>query len=225
MAMCPNCGQIIMNGDPYCSHCGTALSWSADDSSSRGGLFSEDVILRDIPITSFDMALERLNVSANTVRAIKRDVDITRAGDCRINIVHTYHEYGIKITFIRQNRYFKTTDSIKFDPASNRIMGHYFYSDFTGLRHADWFMSAVRKKEAESGLEFYDCGGGYDSRYDWQNGRFELKSGCEVIAHFIEDESYYRGYKVNFNRHGLEYGYERYERGNVQQALRDYDFF
>lgn len=71
MAMCPNCGQIIMNGDPYCSHCGTALNWSADDSSSRGGLFSEDVILRDIPITSFDMALERLNVSANTVRAIK----------------------------------------------------------------------------------------------------------------------------------------------------------
>ena len=31
MPTCPNCGSIIMNGDPYCSHCGTTLRWSSDD--------------------------------------------------------------------------------------------------------------------------------------------------------------------------------------------------
>ena len=27
MPTCPNCGEIVMNGDPYCSHCGTVLKW------------------------------------------------------------------------------------------------------------------------------------------------------------------------------------------------------
>lgn len=31
MATCPNCGEIIMTGDPYCPHCGTTLIWSDDD--------------------------------------------------------------------------------------------------------------------------------------------------------------------------------------------------
>lgn len=35
MPTCPDCGSIIMEGDPYCSHCGAHLSWS-DDYESRG---------------------------------------------------------------------------------------------------------------------------------------------------------------------------------------------
>ena len=31
MGTCPNCGEIVMEGDPYCSNCGTTFSW-ADDS-------------------------------------------------------------------------------------------------------------------------------------------------------------------------------------------------
>ena len=31
MPTCPNCGEIIMEGDPYCSHCGTAFMWYHDD--------------------------------------------------------------------------------------------------------------------------------------------------------------------------------------------------
>lgn len=32
MATCPDCESIIMEGDPYCSHCGAHLSWSSEDS-------------------------------------------------------------------------------------------------------------------------------------------------------------------------------------------------
>lgn len=31
MPTCPNCGEIVMQGDPYCSHCGTAFRWREDE--------------------------------------------------------------------------------------------------------------------------------------------------------------------------------------------------
>ena len=31
MATCPNCGEIVMNGDPYCTNCGTTFRWYFDD--------------------------------------------------------------------------------------------------------------------------------------------------------------------------------------------------
>lgn len=35
MPTCPDCGSIIMEGDPYCSHCGAHLSWNEDYSPQR----------------------------------------------------------------------------------------------------------------------------------------------------------------------------------------------
>ena len=31
MTTCPNCGSIVMNGDSYCTHCGSTLRWSGND--------------------------------------------------------------------------------------------------------------------------------------------------------------------------------------------------
>lgn len=31
MPTCPNCGSIVMQGDPYCSHCGARFEWSNAD--------------------------------------------------------------------------------------------------------------------------------------------------------------------------------------------------
>lgn len=28
MSVCPNCGSLVLEGDPYCEHCGTHLSGS-----------------------------------------------------------------------------------------------------------------------------------------------------------------------------------------------------
>ena len=28
MPTCPNCGSIVMEGDPYCSHCGAHFKWN-----------------------------------------------------------------------------------------------------------------------------------------------------------------------------------------------------
>ena len=35
MPTCPNCGEIVMNGDPYCSHCGTTFNWGYDEEYER----------------------------------------------------------------------------------------------------------------------------------------------------------------------------------------------
>lgn len=35
MATCPDCGSIIMEGDPYCSHCRAHLNWVFDDGEDR----------------------------------------------------------------------------------------------------------------------------------------------------------------------------------------------
>ena len=31
MPTCPNCGSIVMEGDPYCSHCGAHFKWNHFD--------------------------------------------------------------------------------------------------------------------------------------------------------------------------------------------------
>lgn len=38
MPVCPNCGEIVMEGDPYCSHCGATFIWDDDE---YDGCYSE----------------------------------------------------------------------------------------------------------------------------------------------------------------------------------------
>ena len=42
MPTCPNCGEILMTGDPYCTHCGATIRWY-DDEEDGGGLSEVDV--------------------------------------------------------------------------------------------------------------------------------------------------------------------------------------
>ena len=36
MPTCPNCGSIVMDGDPYCSHCGAPFKWNHADEPDSG---------------------------------------------------------------------------------------------------------------------------------------------------------------------------------------------
>ena len=35
MPTCPNYGFIVMEGDPYCSHCVTAFQWSDEEETEK----------------------------------------------------------------------------------------------------------------------------------------------------------------------------------------------
>lgn len=38
MPTCPNCGEIVMNGDPYCPHCGATFRWVSDEEDEEDNL-------------------------------------------------------------------------------------------------------------------------------------------------------------------------------------------
>ena len=224
MPTCPNCGSIIMEGDPYCFICGTAFRWSGETNSSTGQ--TPETGFNDVSIEEFGLSLEALNLSANILSGIKKSVDISKAQKGTVfSIRQAYPEDNIEIIFKRKNKYFSTTDNVIYSYYRNRIDGHYFSSNFHALKNAEWFKRAVSRKESETGLKFHDCGGGYDAKYDWhQTNTFALKEGCEVIAHFIENDCSYRGFPVDFKNHALRNDSKSYDRASSRDALSDYDW-
>lgn len=214
-----------MNGDPYCTHCGTALRWQSDncDYESRSGLTA--TVRSNIPVNLFFSCLSEFGLSANTISCIKRDFNVSNAGNAVVTVGQQFPDADLDITFIRQNRYFKTVDSLRYSILFNKIDGHGFRSDFTKLKNTAWFRDAISAKESATGLKFYDCGGGYDAKWDFEKSKFELKDGCRVIAHFHEDRYYTRGFEVDFKGHGLKNQSERYERVSPYDLVRDYDWY
>lgn len=45
MPTCPNCGETVMKGDPYCPHCSSTLKWySPEDNSKEDSQYKNDEI-------------------------------------------------------------------------------------------------------------------------------------------------------------------------------------
>lgn len=221
---CSNCGEIIMNGDSYCIHCGTALRWSGDDYNSGRRSRPIEIVRTNIPVESFLLSLYEFDISSATINCIKRDLNVSKAKNSVVNIGQPFPGADLDIVFIRQNKYFSTVDSVKYSLFPSKIEGYYFRSDFTNLKNTSWFKEAIRKKEAETGLQFYDCGGGYDAAMNWDNNTFELKEGCEVVAHFIKDEFRYLGFGVDFKNHRLEIKSKEYDRATPYDLTADYNW-
>ena len=92
------------------------------------------------------------------------------------------------------------------------------------MENTDWFIEAVKQKENETGKQYYCCGGAYDAHWDWERSKFELKDGCEVVAHFHEDENNTKGYKVDFKYHRLNSESETYGKTSPYEIVADYDW-
>ena len=230
MPTCPNCGEIVMNGDPYCPHCGATFRWVEDEyemrASKPSGRPSLEMRILNVPIGLFYSRLDDLHEPGYIIAGLKKSIDFSKApAGTTVNIGQPYPEGDIDITFIRKNKYFSTADSLRYRADIVRLDGYYFRSDFRNLKDAEWFKRAVRQKETETGLKFYDCGGGYDARYDWDRNTFELKKGCEVIAHFIESEYSYRGFPVDFKNRRLKSESKTYDRTPPAQIVYDYDWY
>ncbi len=220
MPTCPNCGEIVMNGDPYCSHCGTVFRRDNDNYDVTHESRPKKIV-KKVPITSFIACLYEFNISEITINAIKRDLNVSKVKNATVNIGQEFPDADLDITFIRENKYFETVDSLKYSRFPNKIDGHCFRSDFTKLKNTAWFKNAIKQKENNIGLKFYDCGGGYDAEWDWNNNTFELKEGCEVIAHFIQDNFYYRGFVVDFKNHRLKNESKEYDRATPYDLIEN----
>lgn len=228
MPTCPNCGEIVMNGDPYCPHCGTTFRWVEEEYEmrySRGARRPIEVRLLDISIQAFYRNLEKLQEPSHITAGIRNSIDISKVRDARVNIVQPYPGGDIDISIIRKNKYFSTTDSIVYDYSSNEIGRYGFRSSFNGLNDAEWFRSAVRKKESITGRKFHECAGGYDAHWETDRANIlELRPGCKVVAHFIKDEYSTIGYEVDFKNHRLKDEPKRYDRISTYDLVMDYDW-
>lgn len=229
MPTCPNCGSILMNGDPYCPHCGTIFKRVDDEMYSSGGSSRQYSQIRfiDEPMEMFNSRLGGLHEPKHIIEGLRKSIDVSKAtGNTTFTLRQAYSGGDIEMSFKRQNKYFSTTDSIRYSCVMNKIDGHSFINNFYNLKNAQWFKDAVSKKESQTGLEFYDLGGGYDASWNWDKTNvFKLKEGCEVIAHFIEDEYHYKGFVVDFENHGLKYDSKRYERTSPYDLVKDFDWY
>ena len=166
MATCPNCGEIVMDGDSYCSHCGSTLRWNSDDDAGSHDE-SDDSYMYDL----FDQMLksglstdERLELFEKYLfltdsmrEVLKESIRETETlYKCRFIMPYT-KSYPVTYIFFRQDTYrdvmifercYVEYDPGRFDPDQAEI--HYLYNR---LYASEKFRREVARIERE-GLKF-----------------------------------------------------------------------
>ena len=155
MATCPDCGSIVMKGDPYCSHCGAHLIWSDDETFERSNSKFEEIIMNDI-IASRKQKINLVNkifelVKTKDTRLDRVDIDIDNA----------------RFIFKRENRYLTTTVSCLFrflSDDSNIFESYEINSDYSNIVNDSRFQNSLRAIENKIGKSFSHVSGGYEVR-------------------------------------------------------------
>ena len=228
MPTCPNCGEIVMNGDPYCPHCGVTFRWVDDEyemKRERNYRRPININLENVPANRFRQAIEKLQEPDYITKGILKSFDLTNAKNTFVDIRQLGSGGDIDIFFKRKNKYFTTNDYVTYRCDMNEIEGYGFNTNFYNLENTEWFKRAVQQKEKETGLKYHSCGGGYDAEHHWLNANWlEIKDGCRVVAHFIKSESETLGYEVDFTNHRLKKESKSYDRTSPYDLVADYDW-
>lgn len=153
MPMCPDCGSIVMNGDPYCSHCGAHLKWSDDETSKPSNNKLEDIILNDI-IASRQQKINLTN----------KIFELLKAKDTRLDGVDIDMD-NARFIFKRENRYVTTTVSclFRFLSDDSKVFESYdVNSDYSNMLRDAKFKDSVKSVENKIGKRFSHITGGYE---------------------------------------------------------------
>lgn len=218
--------RIVMNGDPYCPHCGATFRWVDEEYEMKREKYKLllEVYLKDVPISRFNESIDKLQEYDHITSRIKKSFVLTDAKNTLFDIRQDYPSGDIRISFKRQNKYFTTTDYVTYSCVTNEIASHGFNSNFYHLENTEWFKNAIRQKERETGLEYHSCGGRYGARWHWDNSAFEIKDGCSVIAYLVKNESTTLGYEVDFINHRLKRQSKSYNRTSPYELVADFDW-
>ena len=168
MATCPNCGEIVMNGDPYCTNCGATLRWTFDDEedfeSPSENEDSDDLNkLYDLMVKSdmttderFDLFKDYLFLTDYQLDEVRQEIHSEEEMyGCRFIMVYTA-PYPKVFIFLRQDKYrdvmifnrcYVEHFPGRFDPGGREF--HYVY---TRLLEAEMFQRQVVEL-AKEGLE------------------------------------------------------------------------
>lgn len=64
MNTCPNCGSPVLDGDPYCQHCGCHLSWSCQTQDLNSHDYDLDDVLDSLFINDVQKSLLKLKLES-----------------------------------------------------------------------------------------------------------------------------------------------------------------
>ena len=162
MPTCPNCGTIVLEGEPYCSHCGTTFVWYDDEEdafeSQEGKWHREYLTPYDIDFfnelyNSTDLSFGKINEMYEGV------IDIQNRFSCKLGDVELIGE-TLLFKFPIKNEYYDLT--LRATCNINTSYGFNFFEDiqlgdFSKLYKNQEFRKIVREKEAELGLKFKGC--------------------------------------------------------------------
>ena len=200
MPTCPDCGSIIMEGDPYCTHCGAHLSWSGEDETPH---YSNGDDLDDM--------LKYLLIDHSQKALIKQKLkEFLKARDVKKLLLR--ESYGSYIfEFTRQNRYVKTVDECVFDPnyfnLTQVFRDVYQNHILDGLKSDPKF----RRMIEASGMELSHIRGGYVTEYETWPRNFKMLDEIRISVIFIVGDKN-RVYRLDLENMKLSGDYSEFER-------------
>ena len=165
MQTCPNCGSIVMRGDPYCTHCGATLRWyfneeeedyeppEEDKKSKLHEIFN---IMMETDMTTdkrFDLFSKYIFMTDYLLDEIRQSIhDEEKMYKCKFIMIHTATYLQVYI-FFREDKYrdvlifnrcYIEYSPGQFDPEEREF--HYIY---TKLYNEEKFQRKVDEMEKE----------------------------------------------------------------------------
>ena len=200
MPTCPDCGSIIMEGDPYCPHCGAHLSWSDEDETQY---YSNGDDLDDM--------LSCLFIDNSQKAVLKQKLkEFLKARDVKKLLLRESHGSYI-FEFTRQNRYVKTVDECVYDP--NYINPTQVFQDVYQNHILDGLEAdpKFRRMIDASGMELSHIRGGYVTEYETWPRNFKMLDEIIIRVIFIVGDKN-RVYRLDLENMKLSGDYSEFER-------------
>lgn len=198
MNTCPNCGSPVLDGDPYCQHCGCHLSWSCQTQDLNSHDYDLDDVLDSLFINDVQKSLLKLKLESYLKAKDVRKLFVRKANN----------EYAFHIT--RQNRYVKTVDEFYYDPKYVNLT-QVFAECITNHTH-DGLKSDPRFKALIKSMDYplHRISGGYVTEYSSWPREFRLIDRIEISLHFRIGEKI-RTYRLDIERMSLDENYNEFE--------------
>ena len=206
MNTCPNCGSMVMRGDPYCSHCGAHFNWSDDEEEFEKVEYEYEKSLQE----KMERIWKGQNFDPFDEPILKEKVkEFLSAKDCTDFRIEP-RMLGLAFIFTRENEYVRTVDEFIYDfdyQKHERI-----FTDCRSHHCHDGLVSNPRftKMIDDTGLEFLECRGGY--LVDVRFGPFDMVmlDEIEIYVH-LKSGSSTRIYRLDLDRMELDDDYYEWD--------------
>ncbi len=141
MPTCPNCGELLMTGDPYCTHCGATIRWY-DDEEDEGG--SSEVDVSELLGNEILVDLYNQGFFLPEVLNMKKEVN-----------------HIVLFNFLKEENYWSTTLRVTYDPHAP-VWFLTFHEDlivgnFEKLYADEKFRELIKKEEKERNVKAQRC--------------------------------------------------------------------